>query len=169
MDLLDQEVELIPTEELTDEYNVIMVNMTPPVKLVRYNLALLRDAMLEDVTDVQDNLDTHAGSAIYHVNKADWVNATLLNGWTQVSGKRTAAYKILATGVVALKGRVSGTVSTSSVIMQLPAGSRPGATVDFCVWGDGTPSLININSSGEVSAAVVHIAAISLDGVVLFV
>jgi len=165
MDLLDPEVVLVDTDDLTDEYNLVMLNMTPPVIPARYNLALLRDELVEDITDVQGNLDTHAQGGFYHVHTNGWVTATLLNGWTQISGKRTAAYKILSTGLVVLKGRVGGASSTSNVIMQLPTGSRPGATIDQVVWGDGSATLLTINSAGDVSAAVTHIAAISLEGV----
>jgi hypothetical protein len=169
MDIMDLEVEVVPTAELTDEFQLIMVETTPPVKLRRYTLALLRDAILEDVTDVQTNLTNHQGNNTLHVNGSAWVNITLLNGWTQISGKRTAAYKILAAGIIALKGRVSGTYATSNVIFTLPELSRPFTATDYVVWGDGSASLLNIATTGNVSAAVPNIPAISLEGVLLVV
>jgi hypothetical protein len=172
------EKEILDVEDLDVDFHVMLVRITPPVTVYQFPLISLLQGvpgiadftqLQEDVSDLQQAVNGHVNDAGSHVNKAGWVNISLENGWTQISGKRIAAYRILATGLIIFKGRITGANSTSGVFATLPVGSRPSYTMDLVAWGDGSPTLININSSGQVSCAVPQYGALSLENIVFSV
>jgi len=81
-----------------------------------------------------------------------WINATLLNGWTNyASGFALGGYRRKA-GVVYLQGLlVNGAPPGGGAIFQLPPGYRPAAT-HLCVnYNNGGAGRFDIDSGGNVS------------------
>lgn len=109
------------------------------------DLAAMADTIQTVLTDIHgEELDT------------GWVPFGAFNsGWTQTPSTISPGYRVL-NKVLYLRGRVSGTLSSGSVIFNtvLPAFARPSYTHEILV--SGTDALVyngSINASGQVTVA----------------
>jgi hypothetical protein len=107
------------------------------------------------------------------VTVGTWINATLQHGWT-TTAFYDLAYRKDSLGNVYLKGIASGGLSTTSVLMTLPAGYRPTTTtLTFIVPNIANYGTLLIHSDGTVELEFVNngvytpggTATLYLDGV----
>lgn len=77
-----------------------------------------------------------------------WTAVTLLNGWSNVSGRQVVQVRKVE-DIVFVRGSVDGTESTDTPIFQLAVGFRPPADNDFDEPVSG--GFVDVASSGVVS------------------
>lgn len=106
----------------------------------------------------------HAGNELINVNgglvvangaiqTGDWQTPTLLNGWVAF-GVNDAAPQFMKdrNGRVWLRGTIkSGTTTAGLSLLSIPAGYRPGATIEFCAYnGTATGFVQVVYSNGDL-------------------
>lgn len=80
------------------------------------------------------------------------------------TGNSTAAFKLIADGLVQLKGTIkTGTIATAA--FTLPAGYRPPASSRFAVPSNNAYGQVDITSAGVVTPQVGNNTFVSLDGI----
>ena len=83
----------------------------------------------------------------------DWVDATLLNGWTNGGsggGYAPASYRKNAAGLVSVRGMVTGGSSSVATIFTLPEGYRPDYTLLFTGNSNNAPARLDLNKWGSL-------------------
>lgn len=94
---------------------------------------------------------------------SSWQNVTFENSWTDYgSGFETCQYYKDKTGIVHIKGVVSG-AAASTVIFTLPAGCRPAAKRLFVVNGNDGFTSIEVGADGTVIARPGDVTFTSLE------
>lgn len=83
-----------------------------------------------------------------------WKTLPVSNGWGNVAGSTPAQYRAMPDGTVMCHGTLTG--GTSTTFATLPAGYRPGATVQFPAAGGtsvsaGTMLRVTITSAGVMA------------------
>ena len=85
---------------------------------------------------------------------SDWVDLTLLNSWVNFgTGHPPAQYRLLG-GVVYIKGVIkSGTVTSGTVLANLPVGCRPLENLIFgLMTSPGTVAVrVDVTSAGNIT------------------
>ncbi len=97
-----------------------------------------------------------------------WPNTlTLLNGWVAYGGGlSTPQFTKAADGIVTVKGFIkSGTITSGTVIANLPAGYRPKETILLGGAAWDAYSRIDIQTNGDIVARVVSAGWTSLDAI----
>jgi prepilin-type N-terminal cleavage/methylation domain-containing protein len=107
--------------------------------------------------------------AMYYPNAAGatWTTMSLQNGWVvyNATSNATPQYTKAADGIVTLKGLIkSGTTTNGVVLMTLPAGYRPSATITLASICDHLPCRIDIQADGDVLGRSVSASWTSLSG-----
>lgn len=100
-----------------------------------------------------------------------WVEMPLINEWQPLANpsfNEGAFYRQLAGGLVSLKGIVSKAVGAASTILaQLPAGSRPNKIVVVPAVRDGVCEPVFVHADGSIQyvGAAGAVGYLALDGV----
>lgn len=92
---------------------------------------------------------------IVTTTQPDWITATLLNGWTNNLGYNPTAYCKDSLGTVKLKGTIiAGTVTSGTVLLNLPEGYRPAIGDEIPILAhranDGTFVNLELYSNGDL-------------------
>lgn len=81
-----------------------------------------------------------------------WIAPTLLNSWANFGGGFSAAgYYKDASGVVRLKGTITGgTATADTVLFTLPVGYRPSESLFVAVVSNNSFGAVHVNTDGSV-------------------
>jgi hypothetical protein len=81
-----------------------------------------------------------------------WTGATLLNSWVNFGAPDQGARYRKIGGVVYLQGLIrSGTATAGTIVLTLPAGFRPAATLVFATFNASGATRLDVDASGNVS------------------
>ena len=104
------------------------------------------------------------------LDDSGWKIPTLVNGWVNYNGGtpfNTAAYRKIGS-VVYMKGLVSRSSGTATLICNLPVGYRPKATCIFSVATNIAPAYagrVDVNAVGDVTMVVGNNGWVSLENI----
>lgn len=116
------------------------------------------------------NGDTWYSESGDFVSAPNWQVPTIA-GWSSYGGSYLpAAYRRTASGIVTMRGLISGTTATANhVLFTLPVGNRPAHKLMFAVVGNLGSTRIDVNPDGTVSltgtASGAAFAFLSLAGI----
>lgn len=114
--------------------------------------------------DVWLNYKTGTGT----LGGTPWNGPALLNSWTHDAAYTTPGFLKDSRGWVHLRGGFTGGVG-ATVIFNLPAGYRPANIAVFGTASSAGAGQVNVNTNGDVVAAVIAAGTACVDGISFYV